>query len=580
MGRLAGLAILLVLAAGPAAGQEGRGLAWVAAGNGPAGLLTRRFPPDAFRRAEAEVLRRWAGAPEVVAYALLHGPDRSERALRAWAARLDAPQAPRNLRGHGLRALALAAAARALEDPSLRERAAIEAREAARLWEVDLAAGRITAIRAAWTARALTAAGLHGRAREVLGLARRYLVGPEGAFDRYDPAAGNGQGDGGLEANAFLGLAFLEAAEAADDPGLARAGQELGRFVWSRLRDPKLGGFFARNVALPAPGEPPFVAEKPLGPNAAAALLMVAAGRWSGQQRYLEAAARAVTALKGRITEGPEGADLLAAYRELVGPRPGRARPAFLPLLVLSFLAGVLGFLSPCSLPVLPAYFAFAAGSTRRTVLGRTVAFFLGLALSFSAMGASAGLVGAALRGPMPWIQRAAGALIAAFGVASFLGKGFEGLRLRGRPATGHGGAFWFGLAFSVGWTACVGPILAGVLVLASTREGALAGGALLFAFALGLGLPLMGVSAALGRLDRRGRVWRLLRGRAWEVRVGRRTLYLHTAGMVSGVLLLALGLLVATGQLAVLNRLVPAGAAAWVAGLEERLLGWLGSTP
>ena len=576
--RLLAVAGVLASAAGAGA-QPPPGLTWTVGKAGPGALLKKRFPAESFRRAEQRLLARWPDAPQVVAYVLTYGTVGPEHELRAWVRRL-APLPEAGIRQRGLRALAFAAAARALRDPSFRRRAALEAREAARLWEAGLEAGRVTAPGTARAARALAAAGLDARARKILGYAREHLAGPQGAFHRYDPLARRASGEGRLDDNALLGLAFLEAARAAGDRALAETGLELARLVWSRFRDPKLGGFFARNASS-APGSGPvFVPEKPLGPNAAAARLMEAAWRWTGDRRFAEAAARAVVALKARIGEGPEGADLLAVYRDLAAPSAPLSRPrarGYLPLLALSFVAGVLGFLSPCSLPVLPAYFAFAAGGGRRHILARTAAFFTGLALGFSAMGASAGLLGAALREHMPWLQRLAGLLIIGFGVTSLLGRGFSGFRFKDRPVTTWAGAFAFGLAFSVGWTACVGPILAAVLVLAATREGALAGGVLLFAFATGLGFPLMGVSLAIRRLDRHGRVWRFLRGREWPVRLGSRTWFLHTSGVLSGTLLVALGGLVATGHLSALNRLLPSGAAGWIAALEERLLGWLG---
>ncbi len=570
LGLSAALAVL-VGGAGPAAQQQ-PGLTWTVHEAGPARFLRERFPAEAFRRTEQRLLDRWPGAPQVAAYVLAHGGDRPEPELRGWVGRIAAPPEA-GIRQRALRALAFATAAGVLQDPPLRRRAVREALEAARQWEADREAGRVTAPDTAWAARALAAAGLRERARKILGYAREHLTGPQGAFHRYDPATRRASGQGVLEDNALLGLAFLEAGDGA----LAETGLALARLVWVRFRDPRLGGFFARNAASAPEREPVFVPEKPLGPNAAAARLMEAAWRRTGDRRFARAAARAVVALRASIAEAPEGADLLAVYRALGAGPPDPARPAFLPLLVLSFLAGVLGVLSPCTLPVLPAYFAFAAGSGPRQILVRTVSFFVGLALSFSAMGVSAGLLGGALGRHLPALQRLAGAVIVALGVASLLGRGFTGLRLRDRPATTPAGSFVLGLAFSVGWTACVGPILAAVLVLAATREGALAGGVLLFVFAMGLGLPLTGLSLAMARMDRNGRLWRLLRGRAWSVRVGGRTLLVHSTGLLSGTLLVGLGLLVATGRLAALNRILPLGPAAWLAGLEERLLAWWG---
>jgi len=458
-------------------------------------------------------------------------------------------------------------------------------------WRHESRESPVLATEAAETATALLRAGestgrgeLYEGGFEVLNFLRDRLVGRDGVRHAYDPRTGLAAGNGDLRDNALGGLAFVEAYRVSGEAPWLAAAEAVASFLRRRLEDRKFGGFFARNAApeaLPAPTEP-FSAEKPPGGNALAALLLRRVGRAVAAPDYLEAAraARAVAA-RGGDAAAEDAAPLLAAIREWGQEPPPSARRrlasrGFLALLFLATLAGALSFLSPCTLPVLPAYFAFAVSSSKATILGRALAFFLGLALGFSVLGATATALGAVLGRHRVAIERLAGVAVALFGAATLLGKGFSGLSLRTPRATGFGGSFLFGLAFSVGWSTCVGPVLAAILVMAATREQALSGAALLFAFATGFGLPLVALSVVLGRLDRGGRVWRLLRGRGWELRLGAYTLHLHSTRLLSGALFLGVGFLLAAGHLSDLNRWLPVGLQAWVTALEDALLSLL----
>lgn len=195
----------------------------------------------------------------------------------------------------------------------------------------------------------------------------------------------------------------------------------------------------------------------------------------------------------------------------------------FLVLAVLAFFGGALSFLSPCTLPILPAYFAFATSSGRRQIASNTMMFVLGLASVFSLLGASASAIGSLLRQFQDLILVAGGAIVVVFGVMSLLGKGFGGVMQEdggGREATGLGGSFVFGMTFAAGWSSCIGPILGIMLTMAATTASVLRGGILLFIFALGLGIPLVVVSTFIGRANRQSFIWRMLRGKGWFVSV------------------------------------------------------------
>lgn len=204
------------------------------------------------------------------------------------------------------------------------------------------------------------------------------------------------------------------------------------------------------------------------------------------------------------------------------GLQVGIQTQPFLVLAVLSFGGGLLSFVSPCTLPVLTAYFAFAFQSGRSQIAANTLAFMAGLATTFSLFGAGGFILGRVLLRNQQLILLAGGAIIVIFGVMSLLGKGFAGVDTSGsggpQPKNNSlSGSYLFGLTFAVGWSSCVGPILGAVLTLAAQTTSVFNGMMLLFIYAMGLGLPLIVVSTFFGRMSRQSRFWRLLRGKGWE---------------------------------------------------------------
>jgi cytochrome c-type biogenesis protein len=162
------------------------------------------------------------------------------------------------------------------------------------------------------------------------------------------------------------------------------------------------------------------------------------------------------------------------------------------------------------------------------------------------------------------------------------LGKGFSGMQLHDRPAATLAGTYLYGLTFAFGWTACVGPILGAILTtLVASGLSVLAGAALAFLYALGLATPLVLLAAFFGRVGHGTRLGTILRGRGFSVAVGGRTLHLHTTSLISGILLIAVGAMLATGQLTWLTRQWAGGVGGKIAwSLESWLsnvfhLGW-----
>lgn len=183
-----------------------------------------------------------------------------------------------------------------------------------------------------------------------------------------------------------------------------------------------------------------------------------------------------------------------------------------------AFLAGLLSFLSPCVLPLIPSYITYITGLSfsdlqaehpshivRRKTLFHSFAFILGFTIVFVLLGASATLVGGFLQSNASLIRKAGGILIILFGihvtglVPFRLLMGEKRLSIRHKPA-GYAGSFLVGLVFAAGWTPCIGPILAAILTLAATEDNVYHGIVLLLVYSLGLGIPFLLSSLAMHR--------------------------------------------------------------------------------
>lgn len=171
---------------------------------------------------------------------------------------------------------------------------------------------------------------------------------------------------------------------------------------------------------------------------------------------------------------------------------------------LIAFLEGIITFISPCLLPMLPIYVSYFAGggqrSTGRTLKG-ALGFVTGFTLVFVAMGALAGTVGSFLREYQTAVNIVSGLIVVVFGL-NFLGvfklNLFKGSQHRvNTDKIGFFPALLFGVVFSVGWTPCVGAFLGSALMLASQQAHAVEGMLMLLAYSLGLGIPFV-LSAVL----------------------------------------------------------------------------------
>ena len=218
----------------------------------------------------------------------------------------------------------------------------------------------------------------------------------------------------------------------------------------------------------------------------------------------------------------------------------------------LAFAAGLLSFVSPCVLPLLPVYLSFISGvgvedlgrEHRRRLLLTSLLFVAGFTVIFVLMGAGAGGVGRLLIEYRDVLMIAAGAFIAFSGlvVAGFIRLPEPVLKVAPKRA-GAGGAFLTGAALAIGWTPCVGYVLGAILSMAATSQSALSGSLLLLVYSMGLGVPFVLAALAFDWVSARlGWVKRHYRG----------------IQVTAGVVLVVLGVLMMFGVLQQLSRWMP----------------------
>lgn len=237
--------------------------------------------------------------------------------------------------------------------------------------------------------------------------------------------------------------------------------------------------------------------------------------------------------------------------------------------ILAAFGAGLLSFISPCVLPLIPGYLSYVSGlsldemrggavpvaaggaavatapaaAARRQVVLASLAFILGFSLVFVALGASASALGQFLTARLRILSRIAGAIVIIFGLHTMGVLRIEWLYQEKRVHTtkqpaGLLGAALVGTAFAFGWTPCLGPILAGILAVAATQDTVGDGVRLLAAYSLGLGVPFLATALAIDRFF------------AAFAKIRR---HYHKIELASGALLVVIGLLIFTNKFTII---------------------------
>lgn len=227
-------------------------------------------------------------------------------------------------------------------------------------------------------------------------------------------------------------------------------------------------------------------------------------------------------------------------------------------LIIPAFIAGILTFLAPCTLPLVPGYLAFISGasvedlkdsektkSAKRRIFLNGFLYVLGFSFVFIVFGTLAGFLGSALVLYRIWLTRIGGILVIIFGLfllgvlkLPFLTKDFQ-LKVGGAIGGGQGrNSFILGSAFAFGWTPCVGPILGSILLLASTTTTALKGMLLLSIFSAGLAIPFLAVALGVGSAAKY---------------ISKLSKLLSVISIIGGIFLIVLGILLFTNKMTLL---------------------------
>jgi cytochrome c-type biogenesis protein len=237
--------------------------------------------------------------------------------------------------------------------------------------------------------------------------------------------------------------------------------------------------------------------------------------------------------------------------------------------IVIAFVGGLLSFLSPCVLPLVPGYISLISGvsidrlksedddarrAARRAVILNSIAFNIGLSMIFLALGAAAGLVGTAIT-TNKWIRIIGGAVIIAFGFQLMgilkVSALYKDTRFFSQQKPrGMFGSFTLGMAFAAGWTPCIGPILGGIIGLAATSGGWRSGLLLSTFYAVGLALPFLATGLFINRFL------------GFYTKFRR---HLHKVEVVSGIILILIGAAVMTNYTTRLSSLL-----SWMPNLES----------
>lgn len=200
----------------------------------------------------------------------------------------------------------------------------------------------------------------------------------------------------------------------------------------------------------------------------------------------------------------------------------------------IALLAGIITFVSPCVLPLVPGYLGFVSANVKSKVVLGTALFVLGFSAVFVTLGVLAGSAGLVFWVREPLVQLVLGLLVVLFGFAMLGSVGFMQRTIKlPTPKIGLAGAPLLGVVFALGWTPCIGPTLSAVLVLASDTGDPLRGAILASFYSLGIGIPFLLIAAGFGFAAR-------------SVEFVKR--HLRAINIFGGVVLILLGILIASG--------------------------------
>ncbi len=266
----------------------------------------------------------------------------------------------------------------------------------------------------------------------------------------------------------------------------------------------------------------------------------------------------------------PKGLQVVAAYNQ-------QAASDFLVNVsfLIAFLAGILTLLSPCLLPLVPAYFSIIF-KEKNQIMKMTLIFFAGFSGMFLVLGVLATFLGTEsiilLQQNNSLYIQIAGLIMIFFGILALAGVGFSGLLIRKKLSHDSFGVFLYGILFALGWTGCMGPILAGVLSMTAIFHNYFTGALFMFFYSLGIFVPLFLLSSFYDTYHLEKLKW--MKGSIWHFTFHGKTHSVHTSNLISGILFIALGILfLITKGTGIVNGIEYFGLKDLFYGLQRKLL-------
>jgi len=242
----------------------------------------------------------------------------------------------------------------------------------------------------------------------------------------------------------------------------------------------------------------------------------------------------------------------------------------------IAFVAGILAILSPCILPILPAYFSYTFKEKKNITL-MTVVFFAGFSTVFVSMGIIASLLGSQTLIILQkgWLVIIAGIFLILLGIMSILGKGFSSfIKPKYHFKNDITGTFLFGIFFAIGWTACLGPILAGILGIGAILDNIWKTAILMFFYSLGNLVPLFILSVFYDKFNLQNS--KIIKGKLLDFSIGGKKIQVHTTNLVSGLLFLLIGIvLVIYKGTTIVNNLDIFGTKYYFYTIQRQLMAW-----
>lgn len=208
---------------------------------------------------------------------------------------------------------------------------------------------------------------------------------------------------------------------------------------------------------------------------------------------------------------------------------------------LITFMSGAIGILAPCTFPLLPAFLAHMGLSEKGKLRKNSIAFALGVSITFTTLGLLAGLFGMFIQQYRIYLSVTSATIIIIFGCVVLFGTRPKEIRTKGRTSIKK--SFGLGVLFSVAWSGCIGPVVAVILLIAINLQHILLGGALLFIYSIGVLFPLLILATIVDRLPKNSKFWKIIHGKLFTVKLFGKEYYFHSTNIIAALLFIALGL-------------------------------------